>query len=85
MGIINKFLTIKKIEEIYGEIQLDRIYFNGVFTKDGEEILFIERELRYCPIDININNKTFDLNYISDDDVVSIYNELKKMKEEFKS
>ena len=70
---------LKNIESLYLRINKDRIYFEDLYTKDGYKILYIEKELRLCPIDVNINNKVFDISNITEDDIKIICTQLNIM------
>jgi hypothetical protein len=76
---------IKEIEKIYTQLNLQRIYFNNLFTNNGDRIYYIEKELIYCSIDININNIVVGFSDMDKNDVGIIYVELKSILNNLKN
>lgn len=76
---------IKEIEKIYTQLNLQRIYFDNLFTNNGDRIYYIEKELIYCSIDININNIVVGFSDMDKNDVGIIYVELKSILNNLKN
>ena len=76
---------IKEIEKIYTQLNLQRIYFDNLFTNNGDRIHYIQKELMYCSIDININNRIVGFSDMDKNDIGIIYVELKSILNNLKN
>lgn len=75
---------IRNIKSLYLKIGKERIYFDNIYSENGNKIVCIQMEFSSCPIDVVVNDMTFGLSSISVKTIKLINDELVKMDENMK-
>ncbi len=72
---------IRNIKSLYLKIGKERIYFDNIYSENGNKVICIQMEFSSCPIDVVVNDMTFGLSSISVKTIKLINDELIKMVE----
>lgn len=75
---------IRNIKSLYLKIGKKKIYFDNIYSENGNKIVCIQMEFSSCPIDVVVNDMTFGLSSISVKTIKLINDELVKMDENTK-
>ena len=78
---INYIINIKSL---YLKMDKERIYFDDIYSENGNKIICIQMEFSSCPIDVVVNDMTFGLSSMSVKTIKLINDELVKMVEDMK-
>ena len=72
---------IRNIKSLYLKIGKEKIYFDNIYSENGNKIICIQMEFSSCPIDVVVNDMTFGLSSMSVKTIKLINDELVKMGE----
>lgn len=72
---------IRNIKSLYLKIGKEKIYFDNIYSENGNKIICIQMEFSSCPIDVVVNDMTFGLSSMSVKTIKLINDELVKMVE----
>jgi hypothetical protein len=73
--------NIRNIKMIYLKIGKERIYFDDIYSENGNKVICIQMEFSSCPIDVVVNDMTFGLSSMSVKTIKLINDELVKIYE----